>query len=553
MALVAASAILAAGCGDDGGSTTSPGDKVSVDLLGEVVETGYPEGAEPVRGGQLVYGLEAETDNLCLSSAQVAISGMQLIRAIYDPLVAPDAEGRYKPYLADSLEPSEDYRTWTIKLRPGVVFHDGTPLDATVVKNNLDAYRGQYPNRVSTLFSFVFENIDTVSVVNEFTVKVTTKVPWVAFDAALYNSGRIGIMAQAQLDADPSDCERNPIGTGPFEFVSWTKGESLTVARNADYWQVADDGEPYPYLNAIEFRPMANSDERLSALVQGDLNMMHTSVVSDLTENVPNLREEGVINSLVSDDFTETAYIMFNTAEAPFDNRDARIAVAHAIDRQKLNDLANNGGAQLADGPFAPNVMGYVDDAGRPAHDPAKAKEMVAALQAQGVSTKIVFLATIDPSVIRSTTLIIDMLREAGFEVELETESQEVLINRALEGDYHAATFRNQPGDDPDMNYVWWYGKGNPVNFAKFDDPVINEALEKGRSEPDPEKRRGYYETIHRQMASEVYYAYNWYVPWAVLEADTVHGILGPPLPSGGAPSTGLATGHALHGVWIEH
>src|SRR5690606_37077844 len=111
---------------------------------------------------------------------------------------------------------------------------------------------------------------------------------------------------------------------------------------------------------------------------------------------------------------------------------------------------------------------------------------------------------------------------------------------------------RNQPGDDPDMNYMWWYGEGNPVNFARFDDPVINEALVKGRSEPDEGKRRVLYESIHRQMATEVYYAYSWYVPWAVVEATDVHGIIGPDLPSGHAASTRLGNGHAVHGIWIE-
>src|SRR5690606_27761192 len=120
------------------------------------------------------------------------------------------------------------------------------------------------------------------------------------------------------------------------------------------------------------------------------------------------------------------------------------------------------------------------------------------------------------PAGIRTTVLTIEMLEEAGFDVEFETVPEANLIDRAITGDFQAASFRNQPGDDPDMNYMWWYGKGNPVNFARFDDPVINDALVKGRSEPDEEKRRQLYEGLHKQMAAEVYYAYNWYVPWAV-------------------------------------
>jgi peptide/nickel transport system substrate-binding protein len=538
-----------AACGDDGGA--GPATAVRLESLGEAHESGLPEEPRPTRGGQLVYGIEAESGDFCLTSAEIAAAGMQVVRAVYDPIVVPDSEGRYQPYLAKSVEPSTDFTTWTITLKPDITFHDGSPLDATVLKNNLDAYRGQYPARQSLLFAFALENIAEVTVVDPLTVRVTTTVPWVAFPAALYASGRLGVLAQSQLDAPQDACETQLVGTGPFRFVSWDKGRSLKVVRNPDYWQLAPDGEPYPYLNAIDFRPVESSQERLTALVQGDLNMIHTSDESDMAQSVPSMQADGLVNALVSEDFTETSYIMLNVRHAPFDRREARIALAQAIDRDRVNEEANKGVATPADGPFSPGVMGYVDHAERPAYDPDAAAAATAALEEQGVDLTIRFLATVDPGVIRSALIAIDMLREAGFTVELETVSQDELIERVLAGDFEAATFRNQPGDDPDMNHLWWYGGGNPVNFAGFDDPVINQALDAGRSEPDPDKRRGHYETIHRRMASEVYYYYQWYVPWAVVEATNVHGILGPTLPSGDEPTTRLASGHAVHGIWI--
>ena len=550
--LVATLALVLVGCGDD-----EPGDGATVqaDRLGEARESGLAEDAEPKRGGQLVYGLEAESSDYCLPSAQLAIAGMQVVRAIYDPLVIPDAEGHYQPYLAKSVESSEDYKTWTITLKPDVTFHDKTPLTATVVKNNLDAYRGAYSKRLSSLFTFALENIASVEVVGDLTVQVTTKVPWVAFPAALYSSGRLAILAQSQLDADVEECQTHPVGTGPFSFASWERGKSLKVIKNENYWQKAPDGKPYPYLQAIDFQPVASSDERLADLVKGDLNMMHTSALSDLAEAVPNLQDDGVVNALISDDFTETAYLMLNVRKPPFNRREARIAFAQALDRETINEKANKGLATLADGPFAPGVMGFSEDPGRPAFDPEAARTAVAALKAEGVDMSFRMMSTIDPSVIRSTVLAVEMLEEVGFEVELETEEQEDLITRVLGQDFQAAAFRNQPGDDPDMNFVWWHGGHdgpNPVNFSGFDDAVINEALEKGRSESDPDVRRGYYETIHKRMATEVYYSYQWYVPWAVVESLGVHGILGPTLPSGDEPTTRLSNGHAVHGIWID-
>ncbi|MBP7628807.1 MAG: ABC transporter substrate-binding protein [Acidimicrobiales bacterium] len=550
VALLAA-LLVTVGCSNDGdgnGGNTA----IRADRLGEVTESGLSEDAKPMRGGQLVYGIEAESGDYCLTSAEIAAAGMQVVRAVYDPIVIPDSDGRYQPYLAKSVEPSADYKTWTITLKPDITFHDGTTLDATVLKNNLDAYRGTYPGRSSLLFAFALENIAAVTVVDELTVRVTTTVPWVAFPAALYASGRLGVLAQSQLDASQESCETEPVGTGPFRFVSWSPGKSLKVVRNPDYWQLAPDGKPYPYLNAIDFRPVESSHERLTSLVRGDLNMLHTSEEGDLAETVPNMQADGLANALISDDFTETSYIMLNVRQAPFDRREARVALAQAIDRDRINEEANKGVATPADGPFSPGVMGYVEDTDRPEYDPAAAKKAVATLKAAGVDPTLRFLATVEPAVIRSSLIAIEMLRDAGFTVELETVTQDELISRVLAGDFEAAAFRNQPGDDPDMNHLWWYGEGNPVNFAGFDDPVINEALDAGRSEPDPEKRRAHYETIHRRMASEVYYYYEWYVPWAVVEAPNVHGILGPTLPSGDEPTTRLANGHAVHGIWID-
>ena len=129
---------------------------------------------------------------------------------------------------------------------------------------------------------------------------------------------------------------------------------------------------------------------------------------------------------------------------------------------------------------------------------------------------------------------------------------------------YQAMLFRNYPGGDPDINYVWWYGDNNPVNFGGYNDPEINRLLDEGRSEPDPAKRKQIYQDINKQFAKEIWSIWSWYTPWAVVTDANVHGILGPALPGEDAskasdpddpdlqPFTGLATGHSLIGLWIE-
>ena len=518
------------------------------------VETGLAQASKPVRGGQVVYGLEAESDSYCLSSAQFALPGIQVSRAIFDPIVVPDpkAEGGYAPYLVKSLTPSSDYRTWTVALRPNVTFHDGSKLDATVFKNNIDAFRGKYPNRSSLLFALMLQNIDTVEVENELTVKITTVDPWVNLPGTLYGGGRVAIMAQAQLDADPETCRTHPIGTGPFEFLKWDEGSSLKVTRNPNYWQTAPDGKPYPYLNAVEFRVLPSSDERVQQLVKGEINMMHTSTAADIASNLPDLVDAGVINMMTSEYETETNYLMFNSSKPPFDEPDAREAAVQAIDRNRLNDEANLGASNLANGPIAPGSAGYVKDDIATRFDLAAAKKTVARLKADKKSVAFTLLISEDITVVRQNEIIKRMLQQAGFDVTLEVVDQPSLINTAIGGDYQLASFRNQPGGDPDINYPWWFGDGNPVNFGRFDDPEINDLFTDARSNPDPKVREADYQKITRRMVTQHYNVYLFYTRWAVAEASNVHGILGPPLPNKHEPPPRLVTGHSMAGIWIE-
>src|SRR4051812_47526962 len=161
---------------------------------------------KPEPGGSATLALEADTTGgWCLSEAQLAIAGIQVARSIYDTLTVPDNKGGYAPFLAQSVTPNTDFTVWTVKVRPGITFHDGTPLNAAVVRDNLNNYRGTSdagdppPKHVGTLFPFVYTYVKSVKATDAMTVTITMNKPWSSFPSHLYQYGRLGMMAEAQL------------------------------------------------------------------------------------------------------------------------------------------------------------------------------------------------------------------------------------------------------------------------------------------------------------------------------------------------------------------
>lgn len=540
VALLLSLSIFAAACGG-GDSEEGGGDQ----------DEATEEAGTPTPGGKVTYALEAENGGgWCLPEGQLAISGIQVARAIYDTLTQPNENAEYVPFLAETVEANETYTEWTVKVREGITFHDGSALTGEVVKNNIDAWRGAYPARKPLLFLFVFDNIASTELVDPSTVKVTMKSPWPSFDAYLFLSGRAGIMAQAQLD-DTETCDTNLIGTGPFKLVEWKQNESFQAEKNPDYWQKDAEGNQLPYLDEIEFRPIVDGDARVNALLGGDINAMHTSGAEQI-DALQQEAEAGNINLVESDDFAEVAYGMFNMRKAPFDNILARQAAAYAFDRDTFNTVRNLDLFTMASGPFAPGEIGYLDDAGFPQYDLEKATELVAQYEEEtGQPLEFTITAVNDPSILKTVQFLQENAEKAGMKVSIKQVEQAALINTALGGDWQALSWRLHPGGNPDGQYVWWKS-GSPTNFGGIDDPEIDALLDQGRAEADPAKRQEIYEQINQRFAEQVYNLwFNW-TQWDVATATDVWGVFGPDLPDGSKPFGGLATGHPVSGMWVQ-
>lgn len=506
---------------------------------------------EPRYGGTVVYGIAAEnSDGWCLPQAQLAPPGIQVARSIYDTLTVPNEKGELVPFLARTLTSNDDFTEWDLELRDGIVFHDGTDLDATVVKNNIDAYRGAYPARIPLLFRFVYDNIADVEVTGPLSLRITTVEPWSSLPQVLWSSGRVGIMAQSQLD-DPETCDSKLVGTGPFELVEWSKNEKLVLKRNPDYWMTDDQGNQLPYLDGIEYRPVVQASSRINGLLSGDLDVTNGISPQDYA-TIEEADAAGDLNNTRSDAFAQPSFLQLNIAKPPFDDKNARMAVITGLDMETFNDTVNLGLAQIANGPFAPGNIGYLEDTGYPTYDAEAAKKYVAAYEAEtGQKLKFSVIAPPDPEVVAAMALVQDMAKRIGVTVTLDQMEVAAMVSTAVAGKYEAMAFANFPGGDPDDNRVWWYGS-SPVNLSRFDDPEINRLLDEGRATADDDQRQRIYGDINRRFASEGYMVWlTWSVSNVVTAAD-VHGVFGPRLPNGDEPSPSLVVGHSMAGMWRD-
>ena len=493
-----------------------------------VAGAGSPAGAQK-SGGDIRFGLEAETTGgYCIPSAQLVVSGIQVAAAIYDTLTMPTTKNTYVPNLAESVTPNATFNEWTIKLRPNIKFHNGEALNADAVKQNMDLWKK------GRLFQFVYSNMGDVTVVDDLTLKVTTKTPWPAFPGYLYLQGRAGIAAPAQLN-NPDTCATNPIGTGPFKFDSWKVNEALTVSRNPNYWKKDAKGNALPCANSITFVPVPDSPSRETQLQGGQLDIIHTSSAQsiDSIKNTPGL-------DIVYDQKgnRETRYYQINTSKPPFNDPNARLALGYALNTKEINTIRNKGLFTLAHQTMDSNSPGYTKKSNYPTFNLKKAKDLVTQVKAaNGGAFDVTFLTTNDSENAAEGQLLVEQATAAGMNAKLVQVDQSSLVNELLGGNFSVTLVRNFHSDaafGDVANYVWWQ-QGSPINFGRINDPAVQAALDAGRTSTDPAALEKAYSDFNTAMGAGEYVVPAWYSTWG-LASKGVTGTGGAPLPDGSKP-----------------
>jgi len=359
-------------------------------------------------------GMVLEPPNLDPTAGAAAAIDEVVYANVFEGLTRFGPDGAVVPGLAESWEVSEDGTIYTFTLRDGVTFHDGSAMTAEDVVFTLDRARAEGSTNAQPA---LFANIVEVEAQGELTVVVTLDGPDGAFPFDMAWGDAV-IVAPESAGTNAT----NPIGTGPFRFANWAQGDRVDLVRNDAYW-----GAPVA-LEAATFRFISDPNAAFAALMAGDVDVFPNFPAP---ETLAQFEADPRFNVIVGSTEGETILAM-NNAAAPLDDIRIRQAITHAINRQDVIDGAMFGYGTPIGTHFAPHNPDYIDLTDLSAHDPDRARDLLAEAAPDGLTLR---LALPPPSYARrGGEIIAAQLREVGIETEITNMEWADWLERVFRG-----------------------------------------------------------------------------------------------------------------------
>lgn len=498
-----------------------------------------PDTGEPVdgeKGGDLIIARVSDSVSMDPQGSNDMPSAV-VHHHIYETLVIRDDNGVLQPLLATDWYPVDDV-TWEFVLREGVKFVDGTDFKADSVKATFD--RILDPDIASPRL-FLYGMIEEINVVDEYTVQFVLKQPFAPFPAHLSHGGG-SIVSKAAIEKDYDEMAKgnepssylgeNAAGTGPFKLDSWVPGDHVKLVRNDDYW-----GQN-ALLDSVTYKVVPEPLTRISELETGYAHISDPILPSDMP------RVDSMANaSVYRRNYTTLFYLGFNCEKEPFNDVRVRQALAMTLDKDVIAESIFDGTAVPAHGPIAPGVFGYDSSVTSPPVNMEKAKELLAdAGYADGFKSTI--WTNDNPLRVAIAEYAQSTWIELGIEIEIEVVEWTAYLDKTAAGEH-------------DMFLLGWvtvtldadYGTyslfhsdehGSAGNRSFYTNAKVDELLERGRTEADPDKRIDAYSELTQILLEEAPMNFVAFTELLLGVSDNVKGFW--------ATATGL---HELREVYI--
>ncbi len=453
--------------------------------------------AASLNGGTFTRAMTSEPASLDPQGAPS--SGLSLVLPyLFDTLVMYDADFKLVPYLAESWQIASDGKTITMKLKSGVTFHDGTPMNAEAVRFTFQRFKES--GAKSPIYDGV-KSIDRVEAIDDLTVRFSFKEPTANFWSTI-TMPYAGIISPDSARKVAETGKGNLVGTGAFVLDQWQAGQSLTLKRNPAYkWgSTLSQNRAAPYIEKLVFKVIPDATTQLAALETGAVDAIFVNQPDQrarLQQNPKMQVDETVLNSLI--------YLGFNCKKAPFTDPQVRQALSYAVNKEEILKVALGGVGVVAFAPLPPSLPGF--DASLKSYelgyDPKKARALLqdagfaqsssGTWEKNGQPLKGVLLTSNRAPNDAIAALLQSQLKAVGVTVDIQTLDSKAVMDATTQGKFDLLVWRYDWNDPDALNIYLGSDRIGATNRVAYSNSKVDELLKQGARELDGAKRKQLY------------------------------------------------------------
>jgi peptide/nickel transport system substrate-binding protein len=464
-------------------------------------------------GGAITVGLELDIPGFDpLKVGVYDTAALTASSALFDTLTTLDANGKPQPKLALSWSHSEDYKTWTFKLRPGVKFHDGTPFNAEAYKANFDRQKDP-ANKCRC--AFYISAVNNMQAPDELTLVVNLNDPSVNYPSLVsYASQNSSVHSPTAWKAKGDEYNRNPVGTGPYVLKSWTAGDRMVLEKNPDYWD-----KDKVYFDRITLKPLPDAQSRFASLQSGEADLVWDDENS--ADSIQKAQKDPKLTVHTYAGSGAQVYA-FNTKTPPFDDVRVRQALVMALDRKKMSQAITNGLSRPASNPYGDGSWVKCKDDGALPEDLEKAKALI---KDYGKPVEFKMLVTATPRGRTVGQVLQQFWKRAGANMEIEQVDQATIPPRAFMRQFQLTPWRIVDLADPDVQMYSNFKTGSPVALANYSNPELDRLLDHARNTADTGQRNEDYCAIARLINKEAIWFWTFQNTYYAISSAKVKGL----------------------------
>jgi peptide/nickel transport system substrate-binding protein len=449
---------------------------------------------------------------------------------LYEGLLEYSFKLEPMPRLAKSWSLSDDKKTYTFHLQDNVKFHDGVPLTADDVIFSVTKFQSELSPRARSIFAL----IKAATAPDPQTVVFELSQPFDPF-ILMFDATAAAIVPKHIYDGTDyrtNPANQKPIGTGPFQFVEWQRGNFIRMKRFDDYWAKGE-----PYLDEVIYRIIPDSQSRALALQTGQVQMTQANDIEPF--DVPRFRKMPNLDVQLNgwEYSSPISWIEINHRVKPLDDARVRQAISHALDRDFILNKLWFGIGKVATGPIASTTKFYDPKVAKlQAHDPAKAKELLDAAglkpDSKGVRFTIKQLALPYGEVwMRLSEYFRTALRQVGIEVVLETTDAGAWAKRIGDWDYETSTNYLSQYGDPTLGVERSYVSSNIkkitfTNTGGYSNPKVDALFQTARESGDAAVRAKAFSEVQAILCEEIPQIWLMEMTWPTIHDKKLHNVI---------------------------